>query len=490
MTTVPIIAGSLDRSMARAVGWNAAAKWASQLFSWAATIVVARLLTPYDYGIVGMAGLFSALAMVICQAGIGDAIIALRDLTRRQIAELHTVSVAIGIVLVALSCALALPIARFFSAPPVRTIIMAVSGTYFISAFLMVPRALLKRELRFKLLASIEMVRALTQMAATLLFAWLHFRYWSLVLGLLVASLTEFLLTSYWRRNEFAVPDLGNLRRELKYSGHSMLSGIAWYAYDNADFGVAGRVLGGIALGNYTVAWTIASAPVEKVTNLVTGVTPAFFSAVQADKSELRRYVLRLTEIMSFVTIPASFGLALVANYLVLALLGPKWIGVIGPLRLLGIFVAGRSVATILPNLLAATGDARFVMWTTIASALCMPVAFLIGSRWGTNGIAAAWVIAYPPVMAPMYYRAFHKTGLRLKEYVSALMPALSASVIMTVVVLLVRSALPVGAPPLPCLSFLIFMGALAYLGALFTFHRNRVTHLIRVIGNMRRQGN
>jgi PST family polysaccharide transporter len=193
---------------------------------------------------------------------------------------------------------------------------------------------------------------------------------------------------------------------------------------------------------------------------------------------------------MSLVTIPASFGLALVANYLVLALLGPKWIGVIGPLRLLGVFVAGRSVATILPNLLAATGDARFVMWTTIASALCMPVAFLIGSRWGTNGIAAAWVIAYPPVMAPMYLRVFHKTGLRLKEYVSALMPALSASVIMTVVVLLVRSALPVGAPPLLCLSFLIFMGALAYLGALFTFHRNRVTHLIRVIGNMRRQGN
>ncbi|MGA7792913.1 MAG: lipopolysaccharide biosynthesis protein [Candidatus Acidiferrales bacterium] len=488
MTTTPIPAGSLDRSMARAVGWNAAAKWSSQVLSWTSTILVARLLTPYDYGLVGMAGLFLSLATLIGQVGIADAVIALRDLTRRQIAELNTVALLLGLGLVGLSWALALPLARFFSAPPLRAVIMIMSGTYLINAFQVVPRALLSKELRFKLIASIDMARSLSQIVATLLFAWLKFRYWSLVVGYIVGCLSASILTAYWKRYEFAIPNIAQLRRELKFARRVLLSGVAWYAYDNADFGVAGRVLGGTALGDYTVAWTIASAPVEKIANLVTGVTPAYFSAVQTDKAELRRYLLRLTEILSFVTLPASFGLALVADYLVLALLGTKWVGVIGPLCLLGVFVAGRSIATILPNLLTAIGDARFVMWATISSAILMPIAFLIGSRWGTSGIAAAWVIAYPPVMVPMYYRVFQKTGMQLQEYVSVLMPALSASALMAVVVLFTRSMLPAGSRPLWCLLLLTAIGALSYAGALLAFHRQRVTHMIRVIRSIRQR--
>jgi PST family polysaccharide transporter len=487
--TTPAKFGSLDRSMARAVVWNAAAKWSYQVLSWASTIVVARLLTPYDFGVVGMSGLFLALATIIGQAGIANAVIALRDLTRRQIAELNTVAVLAGLGLVGLSCALALPLARFFSAPPLRAVIMVVSGTYLIDAFQVVPRALLCKELRFKLIASIEMVRAFFQIVATLLFAWLKFRYWSLVIGYIVSCVTSSILISYWKRHEFAIPNIAQLRRELKFARQVLVSGIAWYAYDNADFGVAGRVLGGTALGDYTVAWTIASAPVEKIANLVTSVTPAFFSAVQTDRAELRRYLLRLTEIISLVTVPASIGLALVADYLVPALLGPKWNGVIGPLRLLGVFVATRSIATILPNLLTAIGDAGFVMWATIGSAIIMPIAFLIGSRRGTNGIAAAWVVAYPPIVAPMYYRVFQKTGMQPKEYVSVLMPALSASVTMTVGVLFMRTILPAGSHPLPHLLLIMAVGVLSYAGALLAFHRHRVTALIRVIRSIRRQG-
>jgi O-antigen/teichoic acid export membrane protein len=83
---------------------------------------------------------------------------------------------------------------------------------------------------------------------------------------------------------------------------------------------------------------------------------------MQNDKSELRRYVLRLTEVLSLATIPASIGLALVADFLVLALLGPKWKDAIGPLRLLSVFISFRSLATLLPNPLTAIGDAGFVM--------------------------------------------------------------------------------------------------------------------------------
>ncbi|GAC1669827.1 MAG: lipopolysaccharide biosynthesis protein [Candidatus Acidiferrum sp.] len=474
--------------MAHAVAWNAAARWASQIISWASTIVVARLLTPYDYGILGMAAFYTDLATLISQAGISNAIITLHDLTRRQVAELNTVAVLLGTLLLAVSCVLARPIAHFFSAPPLAAVIVASSTTFLINSLVVVPRALLQRELRFKLLAGIETARAFSQIVITLALAWLRFRYWSLVLGTIASAVISSLLSAYFRRHEFAVPNFSQLRRELKFSWQVMVSGIAWYTCTNADYGVGGRVLGGPPLGNYVVARTISYAPVEKVANLVMGVTPAFFSAMQHNAAELRRYVLRLTEMLSLVTVPASIGLALSADYLVPVLLGPKWQGVIGPLRLLGIFVAFRSVATILPNLLTAIGDAGFVMWSTIGSAIVMPIAFLMGSHWGTNGLAAAWVIAYPCVMFPVYRRVFQKIDMGLKEYISAVLPASSASAMMTIVLVVVRSTIVTRQHSLGTLLLIVGAGALSYSAALLTFHRQRIFRLLKALRNL--QGN
>jgi O-antigen/teichoic acid export membrane protein len=480
-------AGTLDRSLAHAVVWNAAARWASQIVSWAATIVIARLLTPYDYGLLGMAALYVNLAMLISQMGIGDAVIALRDLTSRQIAELNTLSLVLGVVLTAVSCVLALPLAHFFSAPPLFGVIVVASLMYLVSAFQVVPKALLQRELRFKLLASIEAGRGVCQMAATVLFAWLHFRYWSLVIGYLVACATNAMLVCTFKRHAFALPHWELLKRELRFTRHVLVSGVAWYIYNNADFGVAGRVLGSGPLGDYSVAWTISSAPIEKITNLVTGVTPAYFSAVQTDKAELRRYLLRLTELLAFVTIPASIGLAMTADLLVSVLLGSKWLGVIGPLRLLGILVAARSIGTILPNLLTAIGDARFVMWSTIGAALVVPIAFLLGSHWGTTGIAGAWVAVYPLIAAPLYLRAFRKTGMKWKEYASAVLPAVGGSLIMATGIWIARLAIfgRLSAPG--ALILIILVGVISYVGSLLCLHRRRVIELLGMAKRMMR---
>jgi O-antigen/teichoic acid export membrane protein len=481
--------GLLDRSMAHALAWNAAARWASQILSWLSTIVVARLLTPSDYGLIGMACLYLNLAQLISQAGIGDTIIALRHLNSRQVSELNSVALMTGTILLGLSCAVAFPLARFFSSPQLCSVILVSSTMYLINAFQIVPKALLQKELRFKLLAGIETARAFAQIVTTLLLAWLKWGYWSLVAGFLVGYLTSSALTYFSKRQGFAIPNLGQLRRELKFSRAVMFSSVAAYLYENADFTVAGRMLGEVPLGNYSVAWTISSAPVEKIANLVTGVMPTFFSTVQADKTELRRYLLRLTEIISLVTLPASIGLVIVADYLVPILLGPKWYGVIGPLRLLGVFFAVRSIATIIPNLLVSIGEATFVMWASLGGAVIMVVAFLIGSRWGTNGIASGWVFGYPLILIPIYHRAFKATGVQPGEYFAAVKPALAGSTLMGCVVLLARLLLPARTHSVVGLLFLMLIGAASYSLALLTLHRPHVQGLISTAANMFKSG-
>src|SRR2546425_8629430 len=108
----------------------------------------------------------------------------------------------------------------------------------------------------------------------------------------------------------------------MTFSRHIIVGRLAWYVYSNADFLVAGRILGKVALGLYEVGWNLANVPIEKITSLVGQVTPAVFSAVQRDHAALRRYLLRVTEGLALITFPASLGLALVAPDFVLLTLG------------------------------------------------------------------------------------------------------------------------------------------------------------------------
>jgi len=479
---------AMDRSLLGAVAWNATAKWISQGLTWISTIVIARLLTPYDFGIMGMAGLYLALATLVSQMGIGQAIVTLRDMSRQRIAQLNCVALAIGVGLVGVSFVVAAPLARFFSAPPLRAVVWVVSSTYLITSLQVVPRALLQKEMRFKELASAETTRYLVQAAISVVLAWAGFRYWSLVWGYIAGAAAATLLLWRWRGHSFAWPRLRELRRELRYGGNVLATGIAWYCYDNADFLVAGRVLGSVPLGNYTMAWTIACAPVEKIANLITGVTPAYFSAVQREPAELRRYLLRLTEIISCATIPASLGLALVADPLVRVLLGPKWLGAILPLRILGAFVAARSIAVVVPNLLIAIGEAAFVMWATLAAAAVMPCAFYLGSHWGTAGIAAAWIVAYPLVILPNFVKTFRRIGIAPGTYWRSIQPAVTASAAMALVVL-AGGRLAAGAPAWLRLGLMITVGALAYAGVLFLLQQDRILALLRELRTSRQAG-
>lgn len=469
----------MDRSLAHSIAWNAAAKWISQAVGWGSTLIIARLLTPYDYGIMGMAGLYLVLATMVSQVGIGEAIVTLRDVSSRTIAQLNSTALVIGALLVCISAALAQPLAAFFSAPPLRDVVLVVSLTYLITALQVVPRALLQKEMDFKGLAAIETTRFVAQAIVSVVLAWAGFHYWSLVIGYIAGVAMATVLLCRRRSHAFAWPRLRELKRELHYGGSVLVTGIAWYCYDNSDFLVAGRVLGSVPLGSYSMAWTIACAPVEKIANLITGVTPSYFAAVQHDPGELRRYLLGLTEVISYATIPASLGLVLVADPMVRLLLGAKWAPAIVPLQLLGAFVAARSITTVLPNLLISIGEAKFVMWSTLAAAVVMPCAFYAGSHWGTAGIAATWIAIYPAVVAPLVVKVFRRTGIRARQYWASIQPAVTGSAAMAVAVLGIEQLIP-PAFPLLRLVLMIGTGVLTYAAVLFGLRRQRVLRLLQ----------
>jgi PST family polysaccharide transporter len=476
----------LDRSLAHGLAWSGFAKGATQLVTWASTLFVARLLRPEDYGLFGMASIFFWAIQTLGEFGLGTAILKDRSLSDEAIAQVNGVSVLFGLASTAVVCAMAGPLSVFFASPELFAVVLVTSPTFLLSSLKMVPSTLLRRDLKFRTVAMGETIQATATALAILGFAMLGLSYWSLVLGNLAGTACGVVVFLMYRAHPFSFPRATSIADTVRVGRELAVSRFAWYAMFNADFVVAGRVLGKAPLGSYSFAWTLASLPVAKISLLVTGVSLPYFAAVQDRKESLRRYLLLMTEGLALVTFPASVGIGLLADQLVPLLLGPGWTGAILPLQVLALVVPLRSVATLLPQVTTVLGQTAFGMYHAVAGALVMAAAFVIGSRWGTVGIAGAWATVYPLVLLPLLLRVLHGLECSLGGYLRAVRTAAFGTFTMAGVVVLTRVALSAALPRAAILAIEILAGALAYAAALWLIDRARVLATYRFFRSVR----
>lgn len=472
--------------MVRGIAWVGAAKWSTQALTWLATLVIARILSPSDYGIFSMAVLYLGFLALVTEFGLGTAIVTIRNLSEDQIAQLNSLSICLGVSGFLLTCIAAFPLAHFFRTPELTYVLIVMALGFIISSLQSVPTALLQRDLRFKLISAIDLCKSVSTTVVMLVLAFAGARYWTLVFGSLVGSIVAVALTLMKKSHRIARPDWNTLRHPIKFGWQVLVARGAWYSYSNSDFLVAGRVLGSVVLGYYTLAWNLATMPIDKITALVGSVTPGIYSAAQDDSSVLRRYLLKPTEVLSLGLFPVMIGMALVAKDAVLVLLGAKWQSAILPLQLLSIYACVRSMMPLFGQVLMVTGDSRYVMWTNITSAILFPAAFLVGSRWGAVGIAATWVLVYPLNALPLYWRVTKRIHLGNVDYFRALWPGLHGTLVMAVGVGLLKIFTSRLQSAVASLSVQVVGGAAIYLLTMYFFHRSRVEILSRIFSLLR----
>jgi polysaccharide transporter, PST family len=477
---------TLDRSLIDGLAWTGGVKWCGQAISWTISIFVARLLVPADYGLVGMAAIYLGLVSLLSEFGVGTAVVTLRELGHKELAQLHTISLLLGCVGFILSCAAATPLGLFFRESQLPAVVVVTSVSFLFLGFRTVPYALLQKEMRFKLLALFDGLQALGQALATLALALLGFKFWALVIGGLTGAIVSAVLPFVWNPQSCKFPRWRFIEKAISFSRHVCIARLSWYAYDNADFLVVGRVLGGLSLGWYSMAWTVAHLPIEKFTTLVNRVTPPLFAILQDDMASLRRYLRTLTEAVALVTFPLAFGITIVAPEFVHLVLGRKWDGAILPLQLLCAYSSLRSIRILLSPLLTAAGETRFVMHNTLWSLLVLPVAFLIGSHWGVAGVASCWIIAYPILSFPVYRKTFRRIEMRPVEYLQALGPGLSGSLSLVIAVVLLKSIVPSTIPLYLQLATEIATGAAAYGLTMTLLYGDRLRSLYHTIHSLR----
>jgi PST family polysaccharide transporter len=487
VSSVPVFGRPKSNSLAANLAWRALSNWSSQLVSWAALLVVVRLLSPADFGLVGMSVVLFWFLKFLGSFGITATVIRHRELTDDTLAQLNTMGFVFGTGSFLLACLFAWPVSLFFKTPRMAPIAVVTCIALIPLGLRSVPEGLMSREMRLKSLSLFDALRDIMSAIVTVALAWLGFRYWALVLGNLLSEIARCAIVLSVRRYRYARPQFANLREPLTFGWRVLVSSFAWSTYNTLDNVAAGRVLGPSALGLYGMAWSLANTPLEKIVSLVTTLVPAYLSRVQTDMAALRNYVRSLTEVLALATFPATIGLALIARDLVPVAMGPKWIGMIAPLQVLSVYAAFRSIVALLPKVLTTVGKARFVMRVELSGLVLMPVAFWIGSHWGIKGIAFGWVFAYP-IIALLEYRETLKTiEMGFGDYFKALRPALDGCIVMALAVGFVRWKLPSMQVHWLRLMIEVSTGAAVYLATLALFHRGRVAYFLQIAKELRK---
>jgi PST family polysaccharide transporter len=481
-----LAAADLDRSLIGGIAWTSGVAWLSQILTWGSTLVVVHYLAPSDYGLMGMAVLYLGVVQMVSELGVGAAVLRFEDLTTEQIGQFNGVAIIAGGFGLLASLAAAVPLSHFFREPRLPVVLAVMSSTFVISAFRVVPQALLQRRLQFRKLAVIDGTQSIVGACSTLTLAVLGFGYWALALGFVINATVYATLVVVQNPVGFRRPRPASIRLPLTFSGQILLSRFAWYSYSNSDFAVIGKMLGGAALGAYTLGWTLSGMAVEKITALIVRVTPVVFCTVQNDLAALRRYLLLITEGLALVTFPACVGLALVADDFVRSALGERWIAAILPVQLLALLATFRSVQPLIPQVLFALGESRVIMRNAVLTALVLPLCFVLASNWGISGVAWAWLIVGPLMFSPLLLRTLRLIELPPKRYFVSLWPATSGCLIMGGAVISVDRVFLGAAPAYVSLIIKIVIGALSYAAVLFTFHRPRIATLRGMLSTLR----
>ena len=405
------------------VVWLTATRLSGQIITWIITVIVVRLLSPEDYGLMGMAVLFTGVLYLFNEIGLGAAIVQRAELSAQQLSDLRWVIVAINVALFAVMLPLAPPAAAYFGEPELVAIIRVLAISFLLNGIGIPSASILQREMAFKEKAAAEVVGNLTGGVSTLVLALLGYGVWSLVFGSLILRLVTTVMYCVYRPPAFSRSfSFRNVGLFVNFGFHVTASRFLWYLYSTADMAIIGKVLGSTQLGFYSLAYQYSSLPLEKFVTILNEIAFPSFSSVQHDTATLQRHYLKLVNFVALVTFPMFIGLCLVADSAVVVFLGAKWLPVVVPLRILCVVLCFRTIETINAPLTMARGKPQVVLGNTLLGALVLPPSFYIGARYsGIEGVAMAWLLTRPFLFAIVTARTLRVVELGWARYMSGL---------------------------------------------------------------------
>lgn len=420
--------------------WTIVANISSQLITFSVTIVLARLLTPGDFGVVAISAVFTGIVTLFQDLGMGAAIIQKRDIDDKYLSTSFFVSIFAGIILALLLLALAPSVASFYKEPVLKPILFISAIGFILSPLTSIHTSILTKRLEFKKLAAINTATQALAGTFSVILALNGYGVWSLVLGKILSQpvLVPFVwIIVKWRPRIFfskqCFLDLFGFSSSLL--GFNMIN----FLSRNLDNLIIGKYLGSQALGYYSVAYNLMLKPLQLISWSIGKVLFPVFSSIQDDMERTRAVYLKIVRSISLITFPMMTGLIMVSGEFILTVYGERWRPAILPLKLLCIVGALQSIGTTGGVIFNSQGRPDITLKIGIVSSIAIIIAFVIGIQWGLLGLITAYIAVSFPVFLLGQYFANRLIGLKTADFARSLAPAAFCSAMMVSVLLVFR---------------------------------------------------
>lgn len=401
------VGGGLRRLAVRGAGVTVFSQGVAFVVQLIATVVLARLLAPSDFGLVTMVTTFSQLLMNFGQNGFTEAVIQRKEIDHFLASNLFWINLGVGLFLAIGFAAAGSALARFYGDPRVAQVAVCISLTIFISSTSVLHLALLKRALIFSVTSTNEVLSNVVSVAVSILLASSGWGYWALVVGFIARPLVQ--SVGAWCLCRW-IPSLPRrvagtasiVRFALHIYGRFSFN----YATRNTDNLLVGWRFGPASLGFYKKAYDLFLLPANQLLNPVSDVALSILSRLERGSAEYRRYFLKGLSILAFVGMGAGALLTLLGKDLIRLLLGVKWDAAghiftfFGP----GIGIMLIYATSGLIHVSIGRAD-RWFRWVVVEFGVT-GLLFLLGLRWGPAGVAAAWTVSFWILIIPAFWYA------------------------------------------------------------------------------------
>lgn len=425
---------SIEKLAFTGASWLAWFKLLSQIFSWTITVVVARILSPDDYGLMSMATILTGYASIFSELGLGSAIIQKQNISPadKELSSVFWFSLGLGIFFALLCFVLAYPTAYIFDEERVIPITQAVSLIFLANSLAIVPFNLLKKELNFRKVGYIEMVSVFISGACMLVIAKSGGGVWTLIGGHIVRNFVKLGMTYYYAKWN---PSLHYNYREasayLKFGINVSIGSSMSYVNTKSDSFFAGRVWSAETLGYYSLALQLSTIPTDKIVTLINQVSYSALSMLQTDKENFKRFYLNVVKITSLIAVPLFVMGWMLGEDLITILLGEKWkpiVYVFQYLCLAQIIVSINAINNFVHN---ALGNPHLSLRFNAICMMFIPVSFYFAAQYGLHAIVIPWLTTYLVIYVSWILFTISKLGISVPEYLKSLYPAVLATIIM-----------------------------------------------------------
>lgn len=466
-----------------AIFWRSGSQILAQIISWAATLIVIRLLAPSDYGLFAMSQAILSFMQFMNGYGLVSALVQEKSFDHHRLRQAFGMMLLLNGTLALLQLAIAPLAASYYDQPLVGQMLRVQALVYLATPFISVPEVVMGRSLDFRRPAIVSLIASTAAAIVALYGALSGWGVWTLVWAPItlfwVRGVGYVIATRFLPIPSFNFRGAGSM---VAFGAAMLGSQLLWLIQSQSDIIIGGRVLDPHDLGLYAEALFLTQIIVSKFIPPLNDVAFPAYARMQTDLGAIRWSFCRALRIILLISCPLYFGLAVSAEPMVVTLLGGKWQQMAPFVTVLALTMPFMTVQVMFPPVCNALGRPGLNTVISGVGAVMMPVAFLVGIRFGAIGLAWAWLTVYPLFTLVTIRIAGAPLGLRARDLLPAIAPGVSCSAAMGAFVLACGHLLPPNlAPPLR-LAALVSTGGITFAILLLVFARSALQDMMAVL--------